>query len=69
MEVEMYEGNFARRQSQMPKSTLDETINKSTEKTYIKNILRLVDVYEVLIKPGSADICTHMGRGGISVCI
>ena len=27
----------------------------------MKNILRLFAVYEVLIKPGSADICPHMG--------
>ena len=28
----------------------------------MKNILRLVAVYEVQIKPGSADICPHMGE-------
>ena len=28
----------------------------------MKNILRLVTVYEVLIKPGSADICPNMGE-------
>ena len=43
----------------MRKNRRGKTINKSTKETYEKNILHLVEVSEVLIKPGNADICPN----------
>ena len=55
VEVTTREHKLARGHSETRKNALGKMIVESTKETYIMNILRLVVVYKVLIKPGSSD--------------